>query len=309
MKEKTPKERFATLTEREREVLLLVCQHVGQQEIADEFVLSINTIKRHMFNIHNKLGLHDHKKTERVLALHNIYCPLFSESDESAGDIEEKEIIDLVPEPVQKSEPEMESAPIAPDEEEIIDSDEEEIIIDTLKPKKGGKEKMGTGKGRKALRLVLVLIVVALLAFGGWQGLKWFSNVPIFSSASAYEIREWHKEGDVWIQLADYEVARGFINLDFEIWNKTDQDLYFSWSPEQNFSMVDNENNRYDVFEASTREVTVGKDERLKFTGHGYSTVQFNDDPLYNSGVTDLYITMEYLSEIDKAVFHIAIAK
>jgi len=73
--------------------------------------------------------------------------------------------------------------------------------------------------------------------------------------------------------------------------------------------MVDNENNRYDVFETSTREVTVGKDERLKFTGHGYSTVSFDDDPLYNSGVTDLYITMEYLSKFNKATFHILVGK
>ena len=129
------------------------------------------------------------------------------------------------------------------------------------------------------------------------------------SSDDTYDIGEWHKEGDIWIKLADYEVTNGLIRLNFEIWNKTDQDIYFSWSPEQNFSMVDNKNNRYDVFTASTREVTVGKDERLMFTGHGYSTVQFNDDPLYGSGVTDLYVTMEYLSRIDKAVFHISIGK
>ena len=91
MAEKSPKERFATLTEREREVLLLVCQHVGQQEIADEFVLSINTIKRHVFNIHNKLGLHDHKKTERVLALHNFFLPMFSKEDKSEDNVEKIE--------------------------------------------------------------------------------------------------------------------------------------------------------------------------------------------------------------------------
>ena len=112
---------------------------------------------------------------------------------------------------------------------------------------------------------------------------------------------------DIWVRLVEYEVDSRYVNLNFEIWNKTNKDLYFSWDPQENFSMVDNKNNRYDVFSASTREVSVGKDERLKFTGHGYSTVQFNDDPLYKSGVTDLYITMEYLSEIDKATFHVSV--
>lgn len=127
------------------------------------------------------------------------------------------------------------------------------------------------------------------------------------SSADAYEIGDWVKKDDVWVRLFDYEVSRELIRLDFEVWNKTGQDLYFSWSPEQNFSMTDNKNNRYEVFTTSTREVSVESDERLHFTGHGYSTVQFEDDPLYESGVTDLYITMEYLSKIDKAVFHISV--
>lgn len=132
--------------------------------------------------------------------------------------------------------------------------------------------------------------------------------IPALPSTNATELGDWYKEGDIWMRLADYEVTNGLIRLDFEIWNQTNQDIYFSWSPEQNFSMVDNKNNRYEVFTASTRQVAVGANERLVFFGHGYSTVQFEDDPLYNPGVTDIFVTMEYLSTIEKATFHIAIS-
>jgi DNA-binding CsgD family transcriptional regulator len=296
MNSKNSKKLLSKLSPRQLEVVIRVCKGYSYPAIAKELFFSLSSVKNHMTAVYEKLDLSHLSKDDRKFQLRLVYCPLLQEIEETLSQEQ----------PAQKSEPEMETAPIT-SEEEIIDSDEEEIITITPKPKNGGKEKMGTGKGRRRLKLILVLIAAALLVFGGWQGLRWFSKTPTGSSASAYEIREWHKEDDVWIQLADYEVTNGLIRLDFEIWNKTDQDLYFSWSPEQNFSMVDNENNRYDVFEASTREVTVGKDERLKFTGHGYSTVQFNDDPLYNSGVTDLYVTMEYLSKFDKATFHISV--
>ena len=374
MRDKPQKDRFLTLTDREMEVLQLVCQHKSYQEIADQLFIEKTTVKTHMFHIYNKLGLHDLKKNERILAIHNVYCPMFSEVDEYVDDTEEIEIKDPIPEPEPflpdeeeiidvSPEPEPislegkeiivitpEPEPLSPEEEEIIDGDEMALIMYTPEPKYRGEEKMKPKKKRGCLKFVFVLILGVLLTIGAWQAWQYLKDIPIVSSiielidpgvttetkseassetkselssiaepiissiksslgssADAYEIREWHKEDDVWIQLADYEVVRGLIHFDFEIWNKTGQDLYFSWSPEQNFSMVDNKNNRYDVFTANTREVTVGKDERLKFTGHGYSTVQFEDDPLYNSGVTDLYVTMEYLSKIDKATFHISV--
>ena len=357
MREKSSKDRFLTLTDREKEVLQLVCQHKSYQEIADQLFIAKTTVKKHMFNIYNELGLHDLKKNERILAIHNVYCPMFSEADEYVDETEE--IIDISPEPEPIS-PEgkeiivifPEPEPISPEEEEFIDGDEMALITYTPKPKYGGEEKMKPKKKRGCLKFVFVLILGVLLTIGAWQAWQYIKDIPIVtsiielidpgvttetnseassetkseissiaepiissiqsalgSSDDTYDIGEWHKEGDIWIKLADYEVTNGLIRLNFEIWNKTDQDIYFSWSPEQNFSMVDNKNNRYDVFTASTREVTVGKDERLMFTGHGYSTVQFNDDPLYGSGVTDLYVTMEYLSRIDKAVFHISIGK
>jgi len=45
------------LTLREREVLALVARHYTNREIAEELVLSIRTVERHVANIYNKLGV------------------------------------------------------------------------------------------------------------------------------------------------------------------------------------------------------------------------------------------------------------
>ena len=39
----------------------------------------------------------------------------------------------------------------------------------------------------------------------------------------------------------------------------------------------------------------------------GVLRIYKHDDPLFWSGVTGLYVTIEYLSKIDKTVFYIAI--
>jgi LuxR family maltose regulon positive regulatory protein len=45
------------LTEREREVLRLLLEGASNQEIARRLVLSINTVKRHVYNLCGKLGV------------------------------------------------------------------------------------------------------------------------------------------------------------------------------------------------------------------------------------------------------------
>lgn len=49
---------FDPLTEREREVLILIAQGRSNQEIADQLVISIKTVNRHRENIMTKLNLH-----------------------------------------------------------------------------------------------------------------------------------------------------------------------------------------------------------------------------------------------------------
>ena len=306
MAEKSPKERLATLTEREREVLQLVCKHYGYQEIADEFVLSVNTIKKHMFNVFNKLELHDHKDTERVLALHNIYCPLFSEEEKSEDVVEKIEIIDPIPEPES----------LTPDEEEIIDSDEEEIITITPKPKNGGQEKMNPRKRRGGLKLVLVLIVVALLAFGGWQGWRWFSKNPIFSSGSAYEVGEWHKEDDMWIRLRDYELTSYDYDrmvLYLEIWNKSDQEIHFSWNTETNLELKDNIGTRYELtnryIPGSDNETLLPQERSDLNPGLAKATAEYLVSPMFENGVTELLFSVDYLSRFEKVTWRIPVNK
>ncbi|MBP1467965.1 response regulator transcription factor [Candidatus Chloroploca sp. M-50] len=45
------------LTERELDVLRLICAGKSNQEIADELFLALNTVKRHVNNLYGKLGV------------------------------------------------------------------------------------------------------------------------------------------------------------------------------------------------------------------------------------------------------------
>ncbi|HMQ53107.1 MAG TPA: LuxR C-terminal-related transcriptional regulator [Anaerolineae bacterium] len=52
------------VTAREREVLGLIARGLSNQEIADELIISVNTVKRHAFNIYSKLGVR--RRTQAV---------------------------------------------------------------------------------------------------------------------------------------------------------------------------------------------------------------------------------------------------
>jgi LuxR family transcriptional regulator, maltose regulon positive regulatory protein len=52
------------LSDREREILLLVAEGLSNQEIADRLVISITTVKTHVGNIFHKLGV-----TSRIQAI------------------------------------------------------------------------------------------------------------------------------------------------------------------------------------------------------------------------------------------------
>ena len=47
------------LTEREKEVILLLAEGLSNQQIAEKLYLSINTVKYHTQNIYQKLGVHN----------------------------------------------------------------------------------------------------------------------------------------------------------------------------------------------------------------------------------------------------------
>ncbi|MCD6425026.1 MAG: helix-turn-helix transcriptional regulator [Anaerolineales bacterium] len=342
MTKKTPKELLTRLSERELEVLQWYCQHKAQKEIGKILNITKNTVKTHISNICVKLEIETSDPGERKLIFFNSFCPLISEDDlDETPPLKQAEINKPTPENiVEENDSKTEEIKIEKQGEEIIPEDQ--TSKNGEKEKMGTKKKRGCRRFLFTLILGALLLIGALFAWENYLKempivqtivelinpdavIESSSSAPSTSGSSssesiiksilpksdkyadAYEVGEWAKQDDVWVRLFDYEVSRGLIRLDFEVWNKTGQDIYFSWSPEQTFSMTDNKNNRYEVFTASTREVSVESDERLHFTGHGYSTVQFEDDPLFESGVSDLYVTMEYLSKIDEAVFHILV--
>ncbi len=58
------RERYDGLTEREREILTLIAQGLGNQQIAEKLYISIKTVQTHRAHVLEKLGLHD--RTELV---------------------------------------------------------------------------------------------------------------------------------------------------------------------------------------------------------------------------------------------------
>jgi len=53
------------LSEREREVLQLLAHGVSNQEIAQELVIAIDTVKRHVSHIFSKLGVNNRVQAVR----------------------------------------------------------------------------------------------------------------------------------------------------------------------------------------------------------------------------------------------------
>jgi ATP/maltotriose-dependent transcriptional regulator MalT len=53
------------LTEREREVLRLLLEGASNRQVAQRLVLSVNTVKRHVYNLCGKLGVQS--RTQAIL--------------------------------------------------------------------------------------------------------------------------------------------------------------------------------------------------------------------------------------------------
>jgi ATP/maltotriose-dependent transcriptional regulator MalT len=58
------------LTEREREVLRLLLEGASNREIAHRLVLSVNTVKRHVYNICGKLGVQS--RTQAIIRARDL---------------------------------------------------------------------------------------------------------------------------------------------------------------------------------------------------------------------------------------------
>ncbi|MDK2981127.1 MAG: hypothetical protein PWQ55_1474 [Chloroflexota bacterium] len=363
MTKKSPKDRFQTLSKREKEVLQLICQHNSYDQISEKLFISRKTVKSHMSHIYDKLDLDYLIRDERILQIHNIYCPLFSEEKQTKKQPKNAQIVPIEPEP----EPE----PITPEEEAVIDADEMALI--TYKPitvTTGGKKNVDKPKKKHGcFKYIFGFILGVACTIGAWQGWLYVKEIPVvvsiieiinpdfiqepegeaatmeipYTEAEANptvaptaksaekidipvteasettpqttnfenvtELNDWYKQNDVWLRMFDYKIMGNLINIDFEMWNKSGQDLYFSWSPEANFYMVDNQGNRYDVIYSHSNNEELVNEGRKELWNNSNHAVQYENDPMFAPDVTDLYITVEYLSRIEKAVFHIPVGK
>jgi DNA-binding CsgD family transcriptional regulator len=321
MKEKTPEELLLTLTKREKEVLQLVCQHKRYKQIAKSLFITTSTVKAHMNNTYAKLELDHLDRVERVLKIHTIYCSLLQKQSDQQQARPKIEMIEETPDPEPVSPDEEQVAeetsdpdPISPEDEKMIDEDEKALVAYRPKTNTGGMKVMETRKKSGCTRYIITLILGALIVIGAWYAWQNFlQDIPIVQSivpqsishAGAYEVGEWAQQDDVWVRVSEYKVTNQWVSVYIEVWNKKGHEYFFAWGPRENFSMVDNQNNKYTATDTYERQVNLDIDERKKIWGVSSATVQFDNDPIYKPGVTDLYITMEYFATIDKAVFHI----
>ena len=64
--------RLEVLTHREREVLGLLARHYTNREVAEELVLSIRTVERHVANIYGKLGVSSRRLAAAYARQHGV---------------------------------------------------------------------------------------------------------------------------------------------------------------------------------------------------------------------------------------------
>lgn len=150
-----PIHKLASLTPRQREVLRLFCDGFSYKQIADQQVVSENTIKAHMANIYVKLGLDMLPAAQRRKTLHQAFCPALvrlEQQPEAFGKAEEPEEMGLVPVVVWDM--------VEEDERAIIPMPPREII-----EIKTGKSE--TSRRPSRLRWFLFGVFVGILLTGG----------------------------------------------------------------------------------------------------------------------------------------------
>ena len=176
MTKKSPKDRFQTLSKREKEVLQLICQHNSYDQISEKLFISKKTVKSHMSHIYDKLDLDYLIRDERILQIHNVYCPLFSEEKQTKRQSKNAQIVPVEPEP----EPE----PITPEEEAVIDGDEMALI--TYKPITvitGGKKDVDKPKKKRGcFKYIVGFILGVACTIGAWQGWLYVKEIPVVVS-------------------------------------------------------------------------------------------------------------------------------
>lgn len=316
-----PHKKFASLSKRQKEVLQLFCQGKKYKEIAEELFIEESTVKAHMAGVYERLGLIELQRDERIFQIKSVYCPLFQEQEEQNfidvmdEDFLDEPVIDVIVDDV------------SPELDEMISSDEKAIMLlggerstmstnqNSVKTKKSGF--------RRFFNCLSVLVFLVIILVGGlyiWQ--NFFSGTEVISQdvipqaiipKEYYEVGEWVKEGDTWVRLKEYDIdSQGVIEFDFEVWNKSPNQLLFSWNPSVSFSMIDNTGHSYRLWDPcanSGMDNEVLDSERLKTIRWQATpgTVIFSDEAVFSADVSDLTLTMQDFAAFDKLKFKIPI--
>lgn len=101
MAEQDPKVQLAGLTERQREVLRLVCEGLDYKSVANELYIAEATVKAHMGNIYVRLALDSYPAAQRRVLLAQLYCPALQD-ETFAVDPDEPSEPEAVPDKVMK---------------------------------------------------------------------------------------------------------------------------------------------------------------------------------------------------------------
>ena len=314
------------------------------KKFAEALFIEESTVKAHMAGVYEKLGLIELNRSERIFQIKSIYCPILQEKKKpEVIDVPYEDIIDES-EPDEIT-PEMDEL-VSSDEYAIVKFEGENITMLT-NPNEGKRKRSGF---IRILRTVFVLIILVMVGFGGlfiWQNFfakpedtpkyltqpeataeymsqpevipevisEAISEVisPAKTQKEYYDVGEWIEEGDIWLRIRDYDIDNmGIIEINIEVWNKSSNDLLFSYNPGINFVMTDNTGHIYNLWgpceiSALDNEVVNAQDvEKINFKAT-LSTVTYSDEAIFNSDVTDLYLKMDGFSVFESVKFIIPI--
>lgn len=162
-----PVRQLSELTEREREVLRLVCKGLPYKSVGKKLFIAEATVKSHMGNIYRKLGLDMPQRGQRKMMLFQIYCPVLKETTFS-------------PEPDEPIEPE----PVPSSIIKMVDEDDAEWqtppfeTIDIVEPPPPFYIPPRRRFGGFWLGLVLGMSILAVILYAFWRAGFISSPIP-----------------------------------------------------------------------------------------------------------------------------------
>ena len=166
-----PVQKLELLTERQRDVLRLFCDHLTYKEIGEQLFISKNTVKTHMGNIYLRLGLDELPDSRRKQAIHQVYCqalrgfvPLRIAPEEPEKPEEPEDVPDYIKDMVER------------DEKAIIPLPPGQIIH--IKSK---KEEPPRRCRWIVLGIILGIVLTSGCGYLVWRIYEWLNPPPVVS--------------------------------------------------------------------------------------------------------------------------------